>query len=123
MSLYWSLKSKRFLGRAYWKTRSGSIFLCNIFQSSTGFGNFLSNLLVTMFHEYLHLFFKFELGKYQNSCKTVIEPISIALCNEMADDPIFVNQMVEDFMDLVEFIDETEKKEIMAELTNKEVKG
>ena len=60
----------------------------------------MANLVCTMFHEYLHLFFKFELGKYQNSCKTIIEPISIALVNEMAKDSEFVSRIVDDFMDI-----------------------
>jgi hypothetical protein len=98
MSLFWSLKGKSFWGRAYWKTRSGSIFVHNILKDSESFGDFMVKLVSTMFHEYLHLFFKFDLGKYQNSCKTVIDPISWTLCDEMANDPEFVNQIVEDFL-------------------------
>lgn len=57
-------------------------------------------LLCTMFHEYLHLFFKFELGKYMDSCKTKIDPLAEVLTNEMANDADFVSQMVDDFMDI-----------------------
>jgi len=88
---------------------SGSIFINNIYQDSESFGAFIANLIGVMFHEYLHLFFKFELGKYQNSCKTVIDPLSFILCDEMAKDPEFVSRIVDDFMDL-------------ADLTNKEGK-
>jgi len=61
-----------------------------------------------MFHEYLHLFFKFKLGKYQNSCKTVIDPISVQLTNEMANDPDFVQRIVADFIDIAEITNKGE---------------
>lgn len=108
MSLFWSLKSEKMWGRAYWSTNSGSIFINNIYEGSESFGAFIANLLVVMFHEYLHLFFKFDLGKYQNSCKTIIDPISVILCDEMAKDPIFVERIVGDFMDLVDLPDKKE---------------
>ncbi len=95
-------------GRAYWNTNTGSIYLNNIFKGSESFGAFIANLVVVMFHEYLHLFFKFELGKYQNSCKTIIDPISVILADEMSKDPEFVSQIVDDFMDLVDVIDKKE---------------
>lgn len=101
MCLFWSLKGSKYCGRAYWKTRSASIFLNVLYREcKNDFGAFIAYLTVTMFHEYLHLFFKFELGKYQNSCKTIIDPISIKLANEMAKDNTFVKQIVDDFMDL-----------------------
>ena len=102
MNLFWSLKSKNpeIGGRAYWKTRSGSIFVDNIYQHSDSFGMFIAELQRTMFHEQLHLFFKFELGMYQNSCKTIIDPLAIVLTNEMSKDPIFVKRIVGDFMDI-----------------------
>ncbi len=55
-----------------------------------------------MFHEYLHLFFKFELGMYQNSCKTIIDPLAVILVDEMAQDQVFVERIVSDFMDIVD---------------------
>ena len=100
MSLFWSLKGTKCQGRAYWHSGTGSIFLNVLYRESRTFGSFMADLVCTMFHEYLHLFFKFELGKYQNSCKTIIEPISIALCNEMAKDSEFVSRIVDDFMDI-----------------------
>ena len=100
MSLFWSMKSEKMWGRAYWNTKSGSIFINNIYNDSEDFGAFIANLVYVMFHEYLHIFFKFELGKYQNSCKTIIEPISWILCDEMANDPEFTSRIVGDFMDV-----------------------
>ncbi len=102
MSLFWSLKGTKFWGRAYWKTVSASIFLNTIYQHSDSFSSFILNLTFVMFHEYLHLFFKFELGKYQNSCKTIIDPLSWILSEEMARDPVFVQRIVNDFMEISE---------------------
>lgn len=102
MSLFWSLKSKNpeIGGRAYWGSKSGSIFLNNIYQCSGSFGEFIAQLTRIMFHEYLHLFFKFELGMYQNSCKTIIDPLAVILVDEMAQDQVFVERIVSDFMDI-----------------------
>ena len=111
MSLFWSSKSKKMGGRAYWKTRSGSIFINNIYKDSESFGAFIANLLVIMFHEYLHIFFKFELGKYQNSCKTIIDPLSVILCDEMAKDDEFVRRIVDDFIDLADLTNDSMKVE------------
>lgn len=105
MSLLWSLKARtpNIGGRAYWKTMNASIYINNIYEQSESFGEFLFNLVFVMFHEYLHLFFKFELGKYQNSCKTIINPISEILVTEISNDPDFVRRIVDDFMTLAEF--------------------
>ena len=102
MSLFWSLKSKNpnMGGRAYWGSKSGSIFLNNIYQHTETIGEFLAELTRIMFHEYLHLFFKFELGMYQNSCKTIIDPLAVILGDEMAQDQVFVERIVSDFMDV-----------------------
>jgi len=104
MSLFWSLRGSKYHGRAYWKTKSGSIFLNTLYRDAKGFGNFIARLVFVMFHEYLHLFFKFELGKYQNSCKTKINPIAERLTNEMAKDNEFVSRIVDDFMDLADIL-------------------
>jgi len=79
-----------------------------IYRDSKTFGGFIADLVCTMFHEYLHLFFKFKLGKYQNSCKTVIDPISVQLTNEMANDPDFVQRIVADFIDIAEITNKGE---------------
>lgn len=100
MSLFWSLKGTKWQGRAYWSSGTGSIFLNVIYRDTKTFGEFIADLVCTMFHEYLHLFFKFKLGKYQNSCKTIIDPISVIICNEMAKDDEFVRRIVDDFKDV-----------------------
>lgn len=101
MCLFWSLKGKgKFAGRAYWKTRSASIFLHVLFKDSKSFGEFIAAMTFIQFHEYLHLFFKFHLGKYHCSCKTKIDPLAQRLTNAMAEDPVFVERVVKDFIDL-----------------------
>jgi len=99
--LFWSLKGKgKFAGRAYWKTRSASIFLHVIFKNAESFGEFIAAMTFIQLHEYLHLFFKFNLGKYHCSCKTKIDPLAGRLTNAMAEDPVFVERVVGDFIDL-----------------------
>ena len=101
MCLFWSLKGSKWQGRAYWSTRSASIFLNVIYADAEGsYSTFLSHLLWTSLHEYLHLFLKFEEGRWYNSCKTIIDPLSEMMVNELVKDEELVNQLIEDFDDV-----------------------
>ena len=101
MCLFWSLRGSKYQGRAYWKTHSASIFLNVIYYDADGdYATFLTHLLWTTLHEYLHLFLKFEEGRWYNSCKTIIDPLAEMMMDEMIKNREFVDQMVNDYEDV-----------------------
>lgn len=75
--------SKKSLGRAYFKRKYGILFLLSIYNQACWRSRgtsvsvslaFTIQFMLTYFHEYLHLFLKFRLGKWYCSEKSVIEP-------------------------------------------------
>jgi len=102
MCLFWSLKGKgKFWGRAYPKRDTASIFLHLIYRDAESYGDFMSNLLWTMYHEYLHLFFTNELGQWGCSCKTKIDPVAERLTvAEVTENPKHVQTIIDDWVDV-----------------------
>ena len=107
--IFFSLKHRtsRILGRAYWKSQTASIFIANLLDYKTDpwtgkvrFRSFIRVFWETYFHEYLHLFLKIHEGKYYNSCKTIIDPLSQRLTWFMMEDENF-NRFAPYFEDVI----------------------
>ena len=100
-----SYKSKNAWGRAYWGSRSGTIFLPNVYESALEHEDsvltaFTIYFLEIYFHEFLHLFLKFRLGKWMNSEKSVIYPLAKALQIAICDEPDLGLVWIEMFRDV-----------------------
>jgi hypothetical protein len=82
MSEFWSLVDNEtgWVGRCYWRTRNHSIMLIKVLRfamryhkegTHLAYAWFLREIIYVQHHEFLHLFFKFNLKKWGNSEKRI----------------------------------------------------
>lgn len=72
-----------------------------LFKHAKNYPEFLVALGYTMHHEFLHLFFKFVLGRYAYA-EVTIEKLCDKMCSELWKDNDWVDSFVHDFWDLGE---------------------
>lgn len=110
MTIFWSLHNGNSLGKAYWKSRTASIFLPNLVEQTKNndypFPAFLTYLYAAILHEHMHLFLKYRLKKYAYSCKTIIEPCVWKMVSALLEIDGWFNQIVIDFQDVESFLEE-----------------